>query len=66
MRGSLPLYLPVVLFVLCALWFLIYGMAGVSQRPIPNIGWWLGVLALIIGILLLILCVEWAPGRWGP
>jgi uncharacterized membrane protein HdeD (DUF308 family) len=63
MRGQLPLYLPYVLFVLCALWFLIYGIAGVSARPVPNIGWWLGVLALIIGICLLILCVEWSPGR---
>lgn len=47
-----------VLVVLVAIWFLVYGVSGISQRPVPNIGWWLGVLALVIGILMLILLVP--------
>jgi uncharacterized membrane protein HdeD (DUF308 family) len=63
MAWPVPAHLSLVLLVLCALWFLIYGIAGVSARPIPNIGWWLGVLALIVGIVLLIMVVGASPGR---
>jgi hypothetical protein len=51
-----------VCLILMALWFLIYGVSGVSTRPIQT-GVVLGVIALVLGIVLLIVVAGGLPLR---